>query len=153
MVLDSIPRSILVFNDSFLLQTRVNLFEPIITVFVQNGEKYNLLNSVILEMFTFIHFNGMRILIDYFMETQFHRVEDVDYDSTFQLMKDKWERMHERNTETGIATDQLQAKRLQKDPRALDRGDFSLHLANKEKLGVVAGYVEQGISACFLLPL
>lgn len=106
----------------YVVQTRVNLFEPIISVFVANGERYNLLNSVILEMFTFIHFHSMRNLIDYFMNTQYHRVEDVDYDSTFQLMKDKWEKMHERHTETGIATDQLQANRLQKDPRALDRG-------------------------------
>ena len=104
------------------MQIRVNLFEPIISVFVANGEKYNLLNSVILEMFTFIQFSSMRNLIDYFMEAQYQRVEDVDYDNTFQLLKTKWEQMHERHTETGIAIDQLQANRLQKDPRALDRG-------------------------------
>lgn len=109
-------------NNRPCLQVRVNLFEPIISVFVANGEKYNLLNSVILELFNFIYINSIRNLIDYFMATQYHRVEDVDYDKTFQLLKTKWDQMHDASTETGVASDQLNASRLQKDPRALDRG-------------------------------
>ena len=110
-----------------MTQTRINLFEPIITVFLANGERNNLLSSVILEMFHFLSSSGMRLLLDDFMEKQYHRVEDVDIDQTFAVLKLKWEQMRERPSEPGTPSAELNTARKQKDPRALDRGKSTKH--------------------------
>lgn len=106
------------------LQEKVNLLEPIITVFVSNGERYNLLNSVVLELFDFIRKENVKILIRYFMEKHYGRVEDVDYDDTFIKLKDKYEQSIDgaRDGGAAAASAQLQASRIRKDERALDRG-------------------------------
>ena len=106
------------------LQEKVNLFEPVITVFVANGERYNLLNSVVLEMVDFIRKENLKILICHFMEKHYGRVEDIDYDDTFVKLKDKYEQMldNDRGGGQAAASVQQHANRIRKDDRALDRG-------------------------------
>lgn len=105
------------------VQIKVNLFEPIIAAFVANGPRYNLLNSVVLEMVDFIRKQGLKLLIQHFMENHYSRVEGVDYDDTFVKLKDKWEQMQEAGGRESVAASaQLQAHRIRKDDRALDRG-------------------------------
>lgn len=107
------------------LQIKHNLLEPIVTVFMANGERYNLLNSVVLEMFDFIRKEGIKSLIDYFVDKLYHQVEDVDYDATFLKIKDKFEQsLESQGTQSAAASTQLQTNRLRRDERALDRGQI-----------------------------
>ena len=104
------------------VQIQRNVFEPIITVFVANGERYNLLNSVILEMFDFIRRENLKMLISHFMERHYSRVDDVDYDPTFAKLKDRYEQSQGGRVTAGPGGPQLQENRRRKDERALDRG-------------------------------
>lgn len=105
------------------LQIKYNLLEPIITVFVANGERYNLLNSVVLELFDFIRREGIKSLIEYFVHKLYSQVEDVDYDVTFLKLKDKYEQSQGfGSADAAAASSQLQVNRLRRDERALDRG-------------------------------
>lgn len=105
------------------VQISHNLLEPIITVFVANGERYNLLNSVVLEMFDFIRRENIKSLTAYFMDKLYSHVEDVDYDATFLKLKDKYEQSQDYvSTQSAAASSQLQASRIRRDERALDRG-------------------------------
>lgn len=88
-----------------------------------NGERYNLLNSVVLEMFEFIRKEGIKSLIDHFVIQLYHLVEEVDYDATFLKLKDKYDQGNSNlGTQSAAASTQLQADRLRRDERALDRG-------------------------------
>ena len=106
------------------MQIQRNVFEPIITVFVANGERYNLLNSVILEMFDFIRRENLKMLISHFMERHYSRVDDVDYDPTFAKLKDRYEQSQGGRGTAGSGGPQLQDNRRRKDERALDRGNL-----------------------------
>ena len=109
------------------LQIKDNLLEPIITVFMANGERYNLLNSVVLEMFDFIRKEGIKSLTDYFVDKLYHQVEEVDYDATFLKLKDKYEQSQDSHgAQSAAASTQLQTNRLRRDERALDRGQTLL---------------------------
>ena len=41
---------------------RGDLFKPVVDAFVANGDKYNLLNSAMIEMFEFIKMVGVMVL-------------------------------------------------------------------------------------------
>jgi protein phosphatase-4 regulatory subunit 3 len=56
-----------------------NLLEPILTVFVANGERYNLLNSVVLELFDFVWREGIKSLTVYFTDKLYPLVEEVSF--------------------------------------------------------------------------
>ena len=89
-----------------------------------NGERYNLLNSAVLEMFDFIRREGIKSLIDYFVDKLYNQVEDVDYDATFLKLKDKFEQSQGFGSSdaAAAASSQLSVDRLRRDERALDRG-------------------------------
>jgi len=38
-----------------------NLFEPLMTVFIENGNRYNLLNSAVLELVEFIRLANIKV--------------------------------------------------------------------------------------------
>ena len=108
------------------MQISNNLLEPIITVFVANGERYNLLNSVVLEMFDFIRREGIKSLTAYFVDKLYSQVEEVDYDATFLKLKDRYEQSKDYvSTQSAAASSQLQSSRIRRDERALDRGQPS----------------------------
>lgn len=111
------------------MQISKNLLEPIITVFVANGERYNLLNSVVLEMFDFIRREGIKSLTAYFMDKLYSRVEEVDYDATFLKLKQRYEQSRDYvSTQSAAASSQLQSSRIRRDERALDRGQPLLNI-------------------------
>ena len=112
-------------TQKFTAQISNNLLEPIITVFVANGERYNLLNSVVLEMFDFIRREGIKSLTAYFVDKLYSQVEEVDYDATFLKLKDRYEQSRDYvSTQSAAASSQLQTSRIRRDERALDRGQF-----------------------------
>jgi hypothetical protein len=74
-----------------LLQVRNNLLEPVIQVFMQNGPRYNLLNSAVLELVEFIRKENIRALISHLVEQFGAQLETCDYVTTFAALKLKYE--------------------------------------------------------------
>mmetsp|Transcript_7995 Transcript_7995/g.29557 ORF Transcript_7995/g.29557 Transcript_7995/m.29557 type:complete len:842 (-) Transcript_7995:210-2735(-) len=68
-----------------------NLFEPILNLFISNGQRYNLINSAILELFVFILNNQIRNLIKHVIENYGEKIADITYVSTFQDMRNRYE--------------------------------------------------------------
>ena len=74
-----------------LLQVRNNLLEPVVQVFMQNGPRYNLLNSAVLELVEFIRKENIRALISHLVEQFGPQLETCDYVTTFAALKLKYE--------------------------------------------------------------
>jgi len=69
-----------------------NLFEPIIQVFLNNGPKYNILNSAVLELFEWILKRNMKIIIRHIMEKHYDKLKDIIYTEIFHKLKDQFEK-------------------------------------------------------------
>ncbi|XP_052027752.1 protein PPP4R3C-like [Apodemus sylvaticus] len=68
-----------------------NLFEPVVNVFMQNGPRYNMLNSAIIELFEFIRQENIKSLIVNIVEKFFIAFESIEYVQTFKGLKTKYE--------------------------------------------------------------
>lgn len=75
--------------------TRNGVFDPIWTVFFENGDRYNLLNSTVLEMVEYIRKENVKGLISFLIEHYSARFEDHDYVETFRQLKVKYEQCQE----------------------------------------------------------
>eukprot|EP00899_Mesostigma_viride_P016714 jgi/Mesvir1/25043/Mv16981-RA.2 len=70
-----------------------NIFSIIIEVFLANGSRYNLLNSVILELFDFIRKANLKSLIKHVWVTYGSQLEDIVYVDTFLQLKLRYDQM------------------------------------------------------------
>lgn len=70
---------------------RNNLFEPVVATFLANGERYNLLNSAVLEMVEFIRKENIKPLISHLVEQFGPRLSVCTYVDTFRNLKLKYE--------------------------------------------------------------
>jgi len=63
-----------------------NLFQPIVELLLANGDKYNALNSAILELFQYIGYpkNNCKSLVKYFIENFYEKVKHINYVQTFK---------------------------------------------------------------------
>ncbi|KAG6544232.1 hypothetical protein Mapa_014335 [Marchantia paleacea] len=68
-----------------------NLFQSVIQAFLANGNRYNLLNSAVLELIDFIRKENITILIVHLVENFSEKLECVDYVETIQALKLKYE--------------------------------------------------------------
>jgi len=84
--------------------TKKNLFDPIIEVFKENGPKYNLLNSAIIELFEFIRKENLRHLVQHVVELYGEFFKTVDYVDTFKLLVLR----NDQNQETTSSSDSTQ---------------------------------------------
>ena len=66
---------------------KMNAFDPVMKVFKINGDKYNLLNSSVLELIDFIRRENIRNLIHHLVEKYEEWFEEVYYVDTFRLLK------------------------------------------------------------------
>ncbi|XP_005080124.1 protein PPP4R3C-like [Mesocricetus auratus] len=73
-----------------------NLFEPVVRTFLHNGERNNMLNSAIIELFEFIRQENIKSLIANIVEKFFTAFESVEYVQTFKGLKVKFEEDKER---------------------------------------------------------
>jgi len=69
-----------------------NLFECIIQVFLKNGNKYNLLNSAVLELFECVLKKNMKTIIKHLMEKHYEKLKDIKYTEVFHKLKDQFEK-------------------------------------------------------------
>jgi len=84
--------------------TKRNLFDPVIQVFKENGAKYNLLNSAIIELFEFIRKENIKILIQHVVEYYGDFFRTVNYVDTFNLLVLKYEQNQENHSASSTPT-------------------------------------------------
>ncbi|XP_019054595.1 PREDICTED: serine/threonine-protein phosphatase 4 regulatory subunit 3-like isoform X2 [Nelumbo nucifera] len=114
-------RTIISRNDDHLLQHIVknNLLKPIIEAFISNGNRYNLLNSAILDLFEYIRKENLQTLIIYIVDTFWNQLGKFEYFGSVQALKIKYEQSLE-TCETRGATNVVDPrKRI--DERALEK--------------------------------
>uniref|UniRef100_G3P3L4 Serine/threonine-protein phosphatase 4 regulatory subunit 3 n=1 Tax=Gasterosteus aculeatus aculeatus TaxID=481459 RepID=G3P3L4_GASAC len=87
------------------------LFEPVIKAFLNNGSRYNLMNSAIIEMFEYVRVEDVKSLTAHIIENYWKALEDVDYVQTFKGLKLRYEQ-HMRSI--------LRNHRFRRDARTLE---------------------------------
>ncbi|XP_036295989.1 serine/threonine-protein phosphatase 4 regulatory subunit 3B [Pipistrellus kuhlii] len=90
-----------------------NLFEPVVNAFLNNGTRYNMLNSAVIELFDYIREENIKSLLTHVVEKFYKTLEWIDYVQTFKNMKIKYEREKERKRQKSLNS-------LQNSKRARD---------------------------------
>ncbi|KAL7841791.1 hypothetical protein SRHO_G00254820 [Serrasalmus rhombeus] len=89
-----------------------NLFEPVINALLDNGTRYNLLNSAIIELFEFIKVEDIKSLIAHIVDNFYKALESIEYVQTFKGLKGRYEQEKDRQSR-GLS-------RYRRDARTLD---------------------------------
>uniref|UniRef100_A0A2P2MU23 Serine/threonine-protein phosphatase 4 regulatory subunit 3 isoform X1 n=1 Tax=Rhizophora mucronata TaxID=61149 RepID=A0A2P2MU23_RHIMU len=114
-------RAILFRHDEHLLNHFVtnNLLKPIVDAFVSNGNRYNLLNSAVLDLLEYIRKENLRSLLKYIVDSFWNLLARFEHLTTIQSLKVKYEQCLENNeTETAGPASDL---RRRIDERALEK--------------------------------
>lgn len=77
---------------------RKNVFEPVINAFLRNGNRYNMLNSAIIELYEFIRVENIKSLIANIVTKFFMAFDSIEYVQTFKGLKIKFEEQKERES-------------------------------------------------------
>ncbi|KAL2530625.1 hypothetical protein Fot_23226 [Forsythia ovata] len=96
-----------------------NLFKPIVDAFVANGDRYNLLNSAVLELFEYIRKENLKILLRYLVDSFWDQLVKLENLSSIQALKVKYEQSLESTGTRSTASLLDQRKRI--DERALEK--------------------------------
>ncbi|KAH7434115.1 hypothetical protein KP509_06G000800 [Ceratopteris richardii] len=72
-----------------------DLFGPVIQAFLVNGNRYNLLNSAVLELFKFIYDENAKALIIYLIEKYYQNLENIQYVDIFKKLKTRYDQASE----------------------------------------------------------
>uniref|UniRef100_A0A7N8YC48 Serine/threonine-protein phosphatase 4 regulatory subunit 3 n=1 Tax=Mastacembelus armatus TaxID=205130 RepID=A0A7N8YC48_9TELE len=75
-----------------------NLFEPVINALLDNGTRYNLLNSAIIELFEFIK-EDIKSLIAHIVDNFYNALESIEYVQTFKGLKGRYEQEKDRQSQ------------------------------------------------------
>uniref|UniRef100_A0A0L8HP72 Serine/threonine-protein phosphatase 4 regulatory subunit 3-like central domain-containing protein n=1 Tax=Octopus bimaculoides TaxID=37653 RepID=A0A0L8HP72_OCTBM len=103
--------------------TKGNLFQPVVDAFNANGDRYNLLNSAMIEMFEFVKMEDIRSLCTNIAENHIKDLENVNYVNTFKSLKHRYEQQQDRIREKSATESMpsiLRNSRFRRDERALD---------------------------------
>uniref|UniRef100_A0A6Q2ZI27 Serine/threonine-protein phosphatase 4 regulatory subunit 3 n=1 Tax=Esox lucius TaxID=8010 RepID=A0A6Q2ZI27_ESOLU len=95
-----------------------NLFEPVISTLLDNGTRYNLLNSAIIELFEFIKVEDIKSLIAHIIDNYYKALESIEYVQTFKGLKGRYEQEKDRQTQR-----LNRSVRYRRDPRTLDEDE------------------------------
>lgn len=126
-------RTILSRNDAYLNRHIVshNLFEPVIQAFTANGNRYNLLNSAVLELIEFIRKENIKCLVEYLLNKFSDQLEKLDCVGTFQALKLKYEQTLDSVTTRSLSggkgpnhlsqMNNIVDQRKRRDDRALEK--------------------------------
>ncbi|CAO2640896.1 Serine/threonine-protein phosphatase 4 regulatory subunit 3B [Lemmus lemmus] len=79
--------------------TKGNLFEPVINALLDNGTRYNLLNSAVIELFEFIRVEDIKSLTAHIVENFYKALESIEYVQTFKGLKTKYEQEKDRQNQ------------------------------------------------------
>lgn len=105
-----------------------NLFKPIINLLLRNGDRYNLLNSALIELFEFIRVEDIKTLTTHVVESFAKELEGVKYVKTFETLKLRYEQQQDRlkdrlSIEGRHAPSLVRNNRFRKDPRAVEEDE------------------------------
>ncbi|KAK0608428.1 hypothetical protein LWI29_030464 [Acer saccharum] len=114
-------RTILSRHDEHLINHIVknNLLKPIVDVFVANGNRYNLLNSAVLELFEYIRKENLKALLIYIVDSFWNQLANFEYLASMQSFKVKYEQCLETSGIKSNVNSVDQRKRI--DERALEK--------------------------------
>uniref|UniRef100_A0A7N0TJV5 Serine/threonine-protein phosphatase 4 regulatory subunit 3-like central domain-containing protein n=1 Tax=Kalanchoe fedtschenkoi TaxID=63787 RepID=A0A7N0TJV5_KALFE len=98
---------------------RHNLLKPIVEAFIVNGDRYNLLNSTVLDLFEHIRKENLKPLIKYLVESFWDELVKFEHFASIQSLKTKYEQLLE-NGGTKDDTNSLEARK-RGDERALEK--------------------------------
>ncbi|XP_050170936.1 serine/threonine-protein phosphatase 4 regulatory subunit 3-like [Myiozetetes cayanensis] len=77
-----------------------NLFEPVVNALLDNGDRSNLFNSALLELFEFILMEDIQSLIKHLVENFSAKLDSIRYVSTFQRLKAKYKQEKSCHSQT-----------------------------------------------------
>ncbi|XP_059646798.1 uncharacterized protein LOC132293356 isoform X2 [Cornus florida] len=114
-------RTLISRNDEHLMNHIVknNLLKPIVDALVDNGNRYNLLNSAVLELFEYIRKENLKILLKYLIDSFWDQLAKFDNLASIQSLKVKYEQSLEN---TGVkSTINVLDPRKRMDERSLEK--------------------------------
>uniref|UniRef100_A0AAQ6A4X5 Serine/threonine-protein phosphatase 4 regulatory subunit 3 n=1 Tax=Amphiprion ocellaris TaxID=80972 RepID=A0AAQ6A4X5_AMPOC len=97
-----------------------NLFEPVINALLDNGTRYNLLNSAIIELFEFIKVEDIKSLIAHIVDNFYKALESIEYVQTFKGLKGRYEQEKDRQSQR---LNRSVALLYRRDARSLDEDE------------------------------
>ncbi|URD78394.1 hypothetical protein MUK42_19060 [Musa troglodytarum] len=114
-------RTIVSYKDEHLLRHIVknNLLKPIIEAFIENGDRYNMLHSGVLELLEYIRKENVKVLVLYVVDSFWDQLPEFQHLGTVQALKVKYEQLLE-NPENKNATVTVDPRRKTED-RALEK--------------------------------
>ncbi|XP_019606051.2 serine/threonine-protein phosphatase 4 regulatory subunit 3B [Rhinolophus sinicus] len=94
-------RSIIGIKDEFYNRYIIkgNLLEPVVNALLENGTRYNMLNSAILELFEYIRVENIKSLVTHIVEKFYKTLEWIEYVQTFKGLKMKYEQEKDRQSQ------------------------------------------------------
>uniref|UniRef100_A0A6Q2XTC4 Serine/threonine-protein phosphatase 4 regulatory subunit 3 n=1 Tax=Esox lucius TaxID=8010 RepID=A0A6Q2XTC4_ESOLU len=112
------------------------LFEPVVKAFLNNGTRYNLMNSAIIEMFEYVRVEDVKSLTAHIVENYWKSLEGVDYVQTFKGLKLRYEQQKERqdNPKLDSMRSILRNHRFRRDARTLDDDEEMWFNADEDEL-------------------
>uniref|UniRef100_G1U0U3 Protein phosphatase 4 regulatory subunit 3C n=1 Tax=Oryctolagus cuniculus TaxID=9986 RepID=G1U0U3_RABIT len=75
-----------------------NLFEPVVKALLDNGTRYNMLNSAIIELFEYIRVENIKSLVVHVVEN-YNVLQSIEYVKTFKGLKIKYEQEKHRQNQ------------------------------------------------------
>uniref|UniRef100_A0A8C0HCI7 Protein phosphatase 4 regulatory subunit 3B n=1 Tax=Chelonoidis abingdonii TaxID=106734 RepID=A0A8C0HCI7_CHEAB len=116
--------------------TKGNLFEPVINALLDNGTRYNLLNSAVIELFEFIRVEDIKSLTAHIVENFYKALESIEYVQTFKGLKTKYEQEKDRqNQKLNSVPSILRSNRFRRDTRALEEDEEMWFNEDEEEEG------------------
>ncbi|KAJ7980348.1 serine/threonine-protein phosphatase 4 regulatory subunit 3-like [Quillaja saponaria] len=114
-------RTILSRHDEHLLNhfVRNNILKPIVDAFVANGNRYNLLNSAVLELLEYIRKENLKPLITYVVDSFWDQLVKFEYLASIHSFKVKYEQCLDNGGTQGIANVSDLRRRI--DERGLEK--------------------------------
>ncbi|GAY35734.1 hypothetical protein CUMW_018140 [Citrus unshiu] len=114
-------RTILSRHDEHLINHFVknNLLKPIVDAFVANGNRYNLLNSAVLELFEYIRKENLKSLVKYIVDSFWNQLVNFEYLASLHSFKVKYEQCLESSGTNNNVNSVDPRKR--NDERALEK--------------------------------
>ncbi|XP_023367866.1 serine/threonine-protein phosphatase 4 regulatory subunit 3B isoform X4 [Otolemur garnettii] len=116
--------------------TKGNLFEPVINALLDNGTRYNLLNSAVVELFEFIRVEDIKSLTAHIVENFYKALESIEYVQTFKGLKTKYEQEKDKqNQKLNSVPSILRSNRFRRDAKALEEDEEMWFNEDEEEEG------------------
>uniref|UniRef100_A0A8C5MX20 SMEK homolog 1 n=1 Tax=Leptobrachium leishanense TaxID=445787 RepID=A0A8C5MX20_9ANUR len=98
------------------------LFEPVVKAFLNNGSRYNLMNSAIIEIFEYVRVEDIKSLTAHIIENYWKALEDIEYVQTFKGLKLRYDQQRERqdNPKLDSMRSILRNHRYRRDARSIE---------------------------------